>query len=123
MICVYYKGARLSGNKMLHQYHPGAFGKDVPGQWSCCKRKMKGAIGCSDISQLEACPIDRTQSVICDQKPGIYNDLAGISASAPDMQKDISIPKVNYVRFEQVNDQLQMADTHSLKSQGNVHVQ
>ena len=109
-IFVFTTGARLSGNEMLHQYHPGAFGKDVPGQWSCCKRKTKAAIGCSDISQLEACPIDRTQSVTtCTKKDNNVAPNSEISASVPDMQKEKSIPKPNYY---------EMTDTFSLKSQG-----
>lgn len=44
--CVLSEGARVLKNVMASHYHPGAFGKDVQGQWSCCKKKDKSAQGC-----------------------------------------------------------------------------
>ena len=36
-----------SNNVMTSHYHPGAYGKAVQGQWSCC-RKGKTAQGCCE---------------------------------------------------------------------------
>lgn len=75
---VYFKAARSFGNKMLHQYHPGAFGKDEPGQWSCCKRRTKAAIACSDTSQQEAYTTDIILSEISTDAYGHYERISSL---------------------------------------------
>ncbi len=55
---------------MYSHYHPGAFGKDIPGQWSCCQKDRKGSDGCCDSSSIDGAyyTIKRTQSAIYKDK-------------------------------------------------------
>ena len=48
----------FSNNVMASHYHPGAYGKAVQGEWSCC-RKGKTAQGCCETGFR-----DRAQSAI-----------------------------------------------------------
>ena len=49
---------------MYRHYHLGAFGKYIPGQWSCCQKDEKYADGCRDSSSIDGAyrTIKRTQS-------------------------------------------------------------
>lgn len=117
---------------MLPRYHSGAFGKDVPGQWSCCKQE-KCAKGCRKVVSLE-----RTQSDLCwDQKSrskyasSAYEEVTTsvpspgfLEGSGRMMVVSGSLP-INYVQFERVSDspdslqeRIFPPDTQSLKSAG-----
>lgn len=129
-----YLAANVSGNKMLCYYHSGAYGKDVPGQWSCCNQKQKYARGCCDTLQTDAkmpflaertysafsrehlltsTPVSSTEDEMISSVPTAidYWDSEGITVSE-------SVPvksEHNYVKFEKRN---RFSDTQSIKSAG-----
>ncbi len=58
---------QLAKNKIFSRHHSGVFGKDIPNQWSCCK-KGKNAEGCSDTSVNKAGSTDSpvsSQAILC----------------------------------------------------------
>ena len=99
---------------MLSHYHLGVFGKDIPGQWSCCKKEGKSAEGCSKTSPVKNSSLQRTQSVVTDQTAEssriIYDEVSlAASLPVPDM-KENAVSEFTpsqqqlYVRMEKVQE-------------------
>ena len=126
-------GMGLEGTQPLSHYHSGVFGKDIPGQWSCCKEMEKNAMGCCETSSQTAVgSFERTQSVATsDQKAKCRDSLRydEVTASLPALGTEESgyvicesvpvqrPPAYHYVKVERVQEAA-LQDSVSLHSQG-----